>query len=186
MMARPRPRLGNGDGEDAREAAGVEAAQRREEIGGDGGQLAVVRQAPRRGRSRRRPRRAAAAAARRGRAAPAARRARRRRWRSACAARSGAGAGPGRAAAVGRSRSRSGADHALDVLERDAAGTEQGGLGVDEGDDRRLHADPARAAVENERDLRAELCLDVRGGGRADVAERVGARRRDRAAGARR
>jgi hypothetical protein len=66
----------------------------------------------------------------------------------------------------------------------DGPGTQQaGGARVAEVHDGGLKADGARAAVEDVADFPAEAGRDVRGGGRADIAEGIGAGRGERHAG---
>ena len=65
------------------------------------------------------------------------------------------------------------AEHALDVLARHAAGTQQHGR-VEAADDGGLDADLDRPAIDDQIDQAGEIAFDMRGIGGRDVTRQIG------------
>src|ERR1017187_2705453 len=73
-----------------------------------------------------------------------------------------------------------GADHGLEIPPRDATGTEQDGLRLNQREDRGFNAHLAGSAVENVVDVVAEAAEDVVGGGGRKFGESICAGRGER------
>ena len=76
-----------------------------------------------------------------------------------------------------------GADHGLEIPPRDATGTEQDGLRLNQREDRGFNAHLAGSAVENVVDVVAEAAEDVLGGGGRKFGESIGTGRSKRNTG---